>query len=112
MATPITLVSSAARTTNSQSNWYDLSRYKEGLLFVNVTASSGTTPAFQIIVEGSADEGSTKTGFVITKSLKLFGTVDPDPITLTNFGKWVRVKWVLSGTTPSYTFSAVFLGKT
>lgn len=108
---PITLVSSAARTSNSQSNWYDLSRYEEGLILAKVTASSGTTPAFQIIVEGSNDEGSTKTAFVLTKSQKLFGTVNPDPIVVTNFGKWLRIKWILSGTTPSYTFSVTFIGK-
>lgn len=77
--------------------------YKECLVFLNITAVSGTTPTLDVSVESFDEVGAayapigsftqkTATGI---DTLKLTGTL----------GRLIRIKWTIGGTTPSFTFS-------
>jgi len=89
-------------TANGNSADIDVSNYSAAELILKVTGVSGTTPTLNIYIEGKFDttgdykvlfsqEGITTTGiwyFTITQLIF----------------KTIRVKWVVGGTTPSFTF--------
>ena len=104
---PEGLVPSAAKTASGQSDPIEASEYIEGQALLDVTAVSGTNPTLDVVIETSADKAgwfthatfSQKTG--TAKDLKL----------LSNVGKYLRARWTIGGTTPSFTFSVALVGK-
>ena len=98
----------------------DLSGFSEGLVFLNVTAKSGTNPTLDVHLEGSWDDStycdfptaaaaSSPCSFVFSQVVNTTGTY---VLRISNFGKWVRVVHQVGGTaTPTYTFEVQFLGK-
>jgi hypothetical protein len=99
----VTLAASAARTASGNGTAVDTRESSTLRLLLDVTAASGTGPTLTVTIEQSSD-GSTwrdhssfaqATG--VTSERKTFGGVD----------RWVRAKWTLGGTTPSFTFSVV-----
>lgn len=94
-------VASAARTTTGNSGTLDAESISVASLKLDVTAASGTSPNLAVTVEES-DDGTTwrtvgtfaaKTA--VSNEIKSFQIAAPK----------VRFSWVITGTTPSLTFS-------
>lgn len=102
---PQTVLASAARTTTGQSTACDTGLLDSIAVFIEATAVSGTSPSMTVSVEWSFDGTS-------------WFTADPvDTMTaITAAGKKVkrfdvkgtlfRLNYAITGTTPSFTFSA------
>lgn len=104
------LHASAAVTASGQSVGVDVSSYTEALLFVDITAVSGTTPTLDLTVQTYdflSQQWFSVPGVTISQQTAS-GQV---PVALTNFGETVRLNWVVGGTTPSFTFSASVVPK-
>jgi hypothetical protein len=97
------LVASAPRTIDGNSGVLDGYGYASTLrVALNVTAASGTTPSATVVVEDTLDG---VTFFPIaTFAAKTAAGTEVLNVT-TPFADRIRVKWTITGTTPSLTFS-------
>lgn len=104
------LVASAARTTSSDSGiWDGFSDSSTLRALLNVTAASGTTPNLTVFIEDTLDGTN---WFVIgTFAAKTAAGTEMLSIT-TPFCNRIRVRWVITGTTPSFTFSVTAASQT
>jgi hypothetical protein len=99
---------SAARTTTGVAT-LELNEFSEGYVALDVTAVSGTTPSMSVKVQVSDDnvtwydEG---TSFAAVTAISR-----PAVAKFTNFGRYVRLSYTITGTTPSFTFSAALVMK-
>lgn len=100
-------------TANGTSATYDVSRFAEGVVVVNVTAVSGTSPSMDLFIDTYDPINN-----VWAPITKLTGspnspisTVNSYAYPINNYGRTIRLRWQLSGTNPSFTFSAVFVSK-
>lgn len=105
----IPILASAARTaTGAAAIDQAPSLFTEANIYVDVTAVSGTTPSMTVTYQTSPD-GVTwydnTAGSAITTSSRQLIKVPA------NLGVYGRLSYVISGTTPSFTFSAGFEGK-
>ena len=101
-----TVVPSAARTTSGNSGAIPCPKAFNLAVGVNVTAATGTTPSLALSVEWSHDgvtfltiDGAADTFTAITTTgtaLKVFAVKAP----------FWRLSWAITGTTPSFTFTA------
>ena len=105
----ITLAASAARTADGESTPFDVGRFTEALIFIDVTAASGASPTLDFDIEaGPADDAL---GYIHTGAAQITGT-GKTLVRLTNFGKWLRLSWDIAGSSPSFTFEAKLAVKT
>lgn len=99
------ITASAARTATGNSA--TLSGYglpAKLLFFLNCTAASGTTPTLNVTIEDTLD-GSTWRA-VATFTQKTAASTEYIAIpTTAPVADRIRVRWVIAGTTPSFTFS-------
>lgn len=104
-----TALPSAARTTSGSADLAAFPQdFDELILYVDVTAASGTTPTLAITYQISPDNVNWfdhTTGTTLTAAGK---QVIRLPNTTAGFG---RVSYAIGGTTPSFTFSVVAEGK-
>ncbi|MEM3895380.1 hypothetical protein [Thermofilum sp.] len=105
----VVLLASAARTSGGTSSDIDVGRFLHGEICINVTAVSGTSPSLNVYVEGK-DQYTGKykvlhssTGLNSVQTV--WATVSPLIFT------YIRVRWEISGTSPSFTFSVSMEGK-
>lgn len=101
----VTLLASAARTATHQSGHDEgcAAEHMEAVLFVDVTAVSGTTPSMTVNVETSWDG----TNWWQHTALTPITAAGKARQTLQFLGSYLRLNNTISGTTPSFTFSAV-----
>lgn len=102
------VVTSAARTTSSQTSAIQVGRTPETVsLFINVTASSGTSPVLVVHLDTSPDGGTTWYSVANTANITATGQtrLGASVYNATAVGPIYRVRWVISGTTPSFTFT-------
>lgn len=97
-----TLVASAARTASGNSGastgWGAATTLRAQL---NVTATSGTTPTLDVVLEDSLDGTNWNTIGTFTQAT----AVARQAINVTTpFAERVRARWTVGGTTPSFTF--------
>lgn len=107
-ARAITLLPSAARTVSGASDGTSAAaEFREGNVLLDITAVSGTAPSLTVTLETSADGLSwfPHTAFAAKTA------AGKDALKLANLGSFVRAAYAISGTTPSFTFSAVLDGK-
>lgn len=104
----VVIKESSATTTNSQSASQDIGQYTEGLLLIDITAVSGTTPTLGITVQTKINNTWVDIPGVTIAQQTAIATL---AVALTNFGKDIRLSMTVGGTTPSFTFSAHFLAK-
>lgn len=98
-----TPVASAARTTSGNSG--SLDGYGAATTLraqLEVTASSGTSPTLDVILEDSLDGTNWNTVGTFTQAT---GATREVINVTTPFGPYLRVSWTVAGTTPSLTFS-------
>ena len=99
----VVLASSAARTASGNGSDIDVGRFLYGVVCLDVTAVSGTSPTLDVYVEAK-DQLSNKYKVVWQQTgITGTGTFWSDVLTLPY--KYVRVRWVIGGTSPSFTFS-------
>jgi hypothetical protein len=104
-----TLVPSAARNTNgnveSGENYGAIDRLRAQL---DVTAASGTTPNLTCFVETTVDGTNwDAVGTFAAKTAAGREVITVNPL----IGARLRVRWVITGTTPSFTFSVKLQGE-
>jgi len=104
------LVSLAARTSDGASSWAEIGEYATARVYVDVTTVSGTSPTLDIAVQDSPDGDK-------AYSAKLFATITtPGQYAISlgegEFGRYLRLKWTIGGTSPSFTFKVEILLRT
>ncbi|MEM4501209.1 MAG: hypothetical protein QW512_03670 [Thermofilaceae archaeon] len=99
----VVLLPSAARTASGAGSDVDVGRFLYAEVCVDVTAVSGTNPVLNVYIEGKdryTGKYKTLLSFENISSVQtLWGTITMLAFTL------VRVRWTISGTSPSFTFS-------
>jgi hypothetical protein len=101
----IQFASSAARTANGDNHASPIThawRYRELVAFLYCSASSGTNPALDVTIE-TYDELSAL-WFPVASFTQLITTGSEALRVGFGLGKQLSVKWVITGTTPSFTF--------
>lgn len=106
----ITLHASAAEAASGNSATFDVSNNFEGLLVIDITAVSGTTPTANFTLQ-TLDFLSGKYVAVPNVTIAQQTAVGTVVVPVTNFGEKLRLVWTLGGTTPSFTFTAGFTAK-
>jgi len=113
----VTLLASGARTADGEGDDVNVEKFVIGELCIDVTAVSGTFASgegLRVIVEGKDEvsgkyktiyDSYEKTGGMITSPTTLW-----EPITGLAF-RLLRVRWLISGTDASFTFSVSMQGK-
>jgi hypothetical protein len=98
---PLTLYSGTV-TANGNTSDIDVSPYSVLELQIKVTAASGTSPTLSVYIEGKFDNTgdyktlASQTG--ISATGVWYFTVNPCAF------RYLRVRWVVEGTSPSFTF--------
>lgn len=131
-ATRTELQASAALIASGNTAKFALETASEIMVGVNVTAQSGTTPVLDMWLQVSDDGGTTwydmpadytlKTNNAAGQGTFVIGArdiVDGLSAATGDFlavyksvaSDWVRLKWIISGTTPSFTLSASMVAK-
>jgi hypothetical protein len=89
-------------TSNGNTSDIDLSNYSAVELELKVTSVSGTSPTLDVYIEGkfeaTGDYETLASQMGITNTGTWFFTVNP------LIFRYVRVRWVVGGTSPSFTF--------
>jgi len=99
----VVLLGSGARTASGNTGDIDVGRFLYGEICIDITAVSGTNPTLDVYIEGKNQyTGKYKVLFSHT-GLNSVQTIW-DTITLLAF-RYLRVRWVVGGTSPSFTFS-------
>lgn len=104
-----TLVPSAARTTGGTAvSGESYGNIEDVRAQLEVTAASGTTPNLTAFVETTVDG----TNWDVVGTFAAKTAAGREVITITNLvGNNLRVRWVITGTTPSFTFSVKIVGE-
>lgn len=106
------LLPSAARTTSgsaeSGEDWGEIDRIRAQ---IDVTAASGTTPNLTAFIESTLD--GTNWDALPGGTFAAKTAVGREVINLTApvVARRLRVRWVITGTTPSFTFSVRVMGE-
>ena len=104
----LTILPSATRTASgNQATPLDVSQMRELAVFLVVEAASGTTPSLTVTVQDSPDGNHWADAYS-------FPAVTSAPAVLRagwqdfklSVGRFLRVSWQVSGSSPSFTFSA------
>jgi len=104
----------AARTATGQTSGIDLKDYDGDVVFLlDSAAGTGTSPTLDVTIEDSADDSSfaaiTDAAFT-----QVTGTASAQKLVVNKDSarRYVRVKYTIGGTTPSFTFSVNAIGVT
>lgn len=103
--TTATILASAARTTTGQSPAFGVDSGETVAVLIDVTAVSGTSPSMTVNVEWTND-GST---WFVADPVDAFTAITAAGKKAKSFtvkGTAARLNYTISGTTPSFTFSA------
>lgn len=117
-------VNDGTGTTVSAGKWTGVDHYTSADIFLTVTAASGTSPTLNVYIQKLSPDGSTwqdvascaqavTTGnqsfTAISNSTAPFTPTDATlaaaSLKLAQMGNTWRVKWVIGGTNPSFTFA-------
>lgn len=105
-AGPQAVLTSAARTSSGQSSWFNVEEFDQVNFYLDVTAIAGTNPSMTVKLQESPDQSE---------------AYDIEEIAIEETGnfavrtnehtKYLRLRYVLSGTSPSFTFQADYMGR-
>ena len=100
----ITILASGTYTAaTAYSSSFNVEAYIEGLIFIDVTAESGTS-TLDIIIEISPDDSEWYTHTTISQISATGNTLQA----ITNFGKYIRAKYTVGGTSFTFSIKGVF----
>lgn len=105
--------SSAIITTTVSAN-LTVGNYKELAIDVNISAITGTTPTYQILLDRLGADGiyyNIYTGTAITAIGVVSVSLGIGASTNVSFGNVIRIREVVGGGTPSFTRSMSVIGK-
>ena len=105
---------SAAQTANGNTANLSVSQYHELAVGVNITAVTGTSPSMTLNVDTLGADGiwyTIYTSSAQTAAGAVVTSIGAGLATNQSFGQTIRLRWTITGTTPSFTFSASILGK-
>lgn len=102
-------VASGARTTDGDSGVLaDYGGADTLRVQLDVTAASGTSPSLAVVVEDTLDG----TNWNMLGSFAAKTAAGREVINVTTpFAKRLRVRWTVTGTTPSFTFSVILVAQ-
>ena len=109
-----TFVTSAAYTVTGNSGTFsDLGGYAAGMIVINVTAVSGTSPTLTVNFQTCSSTPGQQTApaqancatHTSSSSITATGVYFIKPVA--NFARWNTVTYTIGGTTPSFTFSVI-----
>ncbi len=102
-----TLVASAARTTNGDSgSWWGFGAARSLRLQFDATATVGT-PTLTFFIEDSLD-GVNWNSLTPTPALSVVSAVNRQVVNFEGvFADYIRIRWTITGTTPSVTFAVL-----
>jgi len=98
------MVASGTRAVSANSGTLEgYSAVERGIVQLNVTAASGTTPTLDVVIEDSVDGTNWNTFATFTQKT----TTGIEVVRIADtvaFSDIVRIRWTIAGTSPSFTF--------
>lgn len=91
---------SAAISSSGRTSGFEVTSYDSAVIFISITAASGTTPTIVFTVEGSFDNA---TFYKISDFAQMVTTGDVSKIFSENPYQFVRVSYIVGGASPSFT---------
>lgn len=100
--------SAVTMTATTTGSGHLCERYTEAQIHVDVTAASGTTPTLDVAIQSSPDDSiwATHTSFT---QITTTGTAVQK---ITNIGQYMRLKYTIGGSSPSFTLTSKITFKT
>jgi hypothetical protein len=105
---------SAAKTITGNSADLNVSAFREVAIDANISAVSGTSPTLQLFIDRKGADGiyyQIWNSASITAVGTASDSIGPGLNKNQSLGSTIRLRWVIGGTTPSFTFSASIIGK-
>lgn len=99
----LSLLASGTVTASGVSAAVDVGQYRAARLALDVTAASGTLPTLDVTIE-TADSATATTWRTVATFARVTATTSPT-LTAADFDRFVRVRYVVAGTTPSFTIA-------
>lgn len=103
----------AAFTTSSDAGDLDVSKYRRIAVDINITAVSGTSPTIQFFIDRK-DANGIYYNIWSSSSINATGqtsvSIGPFTAISQSLGSVVKLRWTITGTSPSFTFSASVIG--
>jgi hypothetical protein len=107
----VSVLTSASRTTSGNTASMSVSKYKEAIIFLDVTAASGTSPTLDVKFQVQ-DPVSLKWFDITELTFTQTTTITSQMKSKANLiGSNLRCVYTLGGTTPSFTFSVGLIVK-
>ncbi|MGD9581588.1 MAG: hypothetical protein AB7V50_09465 [Vampirovibrionia bacterium] len=98
----ITFLPATSRTSSGNSgNGTYLGDNNEAVVYLDVTAVSGTTPTLDVTVQDTIDGTNWDTVGSFTQA----SSAGREAIRINNFSRFMRVSYTMAGTDPDFTFS-------
>jgi hypothetical protein len=98
----ITLLAPASRSESGNSgNGIYSGENNEAVVYLDITAASGTDPVLNVIVEDTIDG----TNWDTVESFTQASGTGREVKRINNFSRYMRVKYTIGGTEPDFTFS-------
>ena len=113
-ASVVATIVSAANTASGSTADLAVGRLAALGVDVNVTAVSGSSPSISFVLERKGSDGiyyPLASPAALTAAGQISLSVGRGLTTAAALGTAVRLRWVITGTTPSFTFSASIVGK-
>lgn len=101
-------------TSATGSGALSVGQYRELAYDATISAVSGTTPSLTLILERQGADGNWYQVFAssaITAAGVVSASLGAGLSTAVAFGQTVRVRWTITGTTPSFTVTHSLIGK-
>jgi hypothetical protein len=95
-------------TTNTSVTPVDVGVYASGIIIINVTAVSGTSPSLTVnfqVCDGNASAAPANTNCVNHTTGSAITATGLQIIKIDHFPRYITVTSTISGTTPSFTFT-------
>ena len=104
----LNLAATDVRTVSGNDAGVDVRGLKGiGIVTLDIAAGTGTTPTCSVNIQDSPD-GSTGWSNIVGATFVLATTAarfEALPLDIDSIRGWIRARWVITGTTPSYYFS-------
>ena len=105
-AGPQVVLTSAARTSSGQSSWFNVEEFDQLNFYVNVSAITGTGATITIKLQESPDQS-------VAYDLEEIAIEETGQYSIrtSEHVKYIRLRYIIAGTLPSFTFQADYIGR-
>lgn len=113
-ARTVLLLTSAATTTNTTNGPYNVGPFDELAVDIDITATSGTGQTIQYFIDRiGADSVAYNIWFssVVSATGHVSASIGSGLSSPASFGASIQLRWVVGGTSPSFTQSVSIIGK-